>query len=78
MDGVLTVPKPRGRPRKESIPMMAPDIPAFLNYQADRLEIAMRMKSGVMDSESKHLEIANNIRAIVLGVIDELRSKASG
>lgn len=72
------MPKKRGRPRMTSIPIMAPDIPSFLNYQAMRLEFAMKQRAGVMDSESKHLEVANNVRQVVLAVIDDLRNKAIG
>lgn len=71
-------PKRRGRPPKAKVEKLqiSGDLPSFLRYQSLRLEHAMTLKAGVMASDSKHLEIANNIRALVLSVIDDLRAKA--
>lgn len=70
--------KRRGRPPKAKIDSLQIDqgTSGFLRFQALRLEQVLTLRAGVMDSESKHLEIANNIRALVLSVIDDLRAKA--
>ena len=73
-----TTQRRRGRPHKASIQLVDNTTSSFLRYQVQRLELAMSMRSGVMDSESKHMEIANNVRAIVLAVIDDMKAKADG
>ncbi len=42
-------------------------------HWAYRLELAAHMKAGVMDSDSRHQEVANTIRDIVLSVVSEMR-----
>lgn len=42
-------------------------------HWAYRLELAANMKAGAMDSESRHMEVANTIKSIVLSVVEEMR-----
>ncbi len=42
-------------------------------HWAYRLELAANMKAGVMDSESRHQEVANTIKEIVLSIVSEMR-----
>jgi hypothetical protein len=74
-------PKRRGRPPKARpaevtplVPIAADDYRQFMQHCALRLELALKLKPGVMDSESRHLELANQLREIVQSVADELRS----
>ena len=72
--------KRRGRPPKEKVgenfvDVKFDDLGLMMAHWAYRLELAAAMRAGVMDSESKHLEVQNAIRDIVLSVAEELRSK---
>ncbi len=44
-----------------------------LHFWAMRLELAANMRAGVMDSDSRHQEVANTIKDIVLSVVSEMR-----
>ncbi len=51
-----------------------PEISEKISHWAYRLELAAHMKAGVMDSDSRHQEVANAIRDIVLSVVSEMRN----
>lgn len=73
--------KRRGRPRKTNIEIVnnalqtlgTIDLNENIAHWAYRLELAAHMKAGVMDSDSRHQEVANTIRDIVLSVVSEMR-----
>lgn len=46
-----------------------------LEYWAEQLALATKIKGGAMDSESRHLELARNRQLIIESVADDIRSK---
>lgn len=76
----ITVKRGPGRPRKNKITMnddgsvdlvYAQDL---IEHWAYRLELAAALRAGVMDSESRHLEVARQKEAIMLAVAAEMRA----
>ena len=59
---------------------MAPRVPTYpeicekIAHWAYRLELANAMKAGLMDSESRHDEVARQKAAIIESVITEMRA----
>lgn len=53
-----------------------PDMKEFLQDCALRLELGAELKAGCMDSESRHMEVANTIKSVMLEIAAELRAKA--
>jgi hypothetical protein len=62
-----------GRPR---LPTPLDDMKEFLQDCALRLELGAELKAGCMDSESRHMEVANTIKSVMLEIAAELRAKA--
>lgn len=46
-----------------------------LRYWIDQLDHASKLRAGVMDSESRHLDVQRTIQMIVSSVADDIRSK---
>lgn len=74
--------KRRGRPPKIALDAIAesayvaiqPDIFEKIAHWAYRLELANAMKAGLMDSESRHQEVARQREAIIASVIAEMKA----
>lgn len=71
--------KRRGRPPKikegeNFVDIKFDELDLKIAHWAYRLELANAMKAGLMDSESRHQEVAAQREAIVASVIAEMRA----
>lgn len=62
----------RGRPPNP--PRVAVD-ESTLRYWLEQLEHASKLKAGAMDSESRHMDIQQTIKLIVVSIADDIRSR---
>jgi len=81
----MTVKRGPGRPRKSAYPLAAEaliemdkllpvDMKDRLQHWAYRLELAVALKAGVMDSDSRHLEVIKQKEEIMTAIADEMRA----
>ena len=71
IEAELQLKRPRGRP---PLPDPLEQLQERIAHWAYRLELANAMKAGLMDSESRHADVAAQRHAIIESVVSEMKA----